>query len=392
MGLGRTSSAGGPDVSADARSSHEVEQRSETRRTTLVAGGIAMAALPAWAAFDRLVMPAQAPSFLVARLLSMGAVALVCLALWWRPVGERFPEVLSLLAVLTVELTIAWMIPRATGQLEAYLLGMSLAIYATAFLVVWRWWMGAVLAVTTAVALTAFSATAPVGLDRRQTTIAAFYLGTAMALSLVSQVYRERQRWQHHLTQAALEHERCRNEILVDELEQLSREDPLTSVGNRRAWDERLTAEYLVARRSGRPLSVLIVDIDRFKSINDLGGHILGDSALRAIAVVLSEAAGSQHFVARPGGDEFAVLCPDTSLAAAAELAAGIHAALPGDPLLHRLSITCSIGAAELEREDRSTASLYRRADAAMYEAKAVRGATRCAEPGQQGSRPAPRS
>ncbi|HEX2575208.1 MAG TPA: GGDEF domain-containing protein, partial [Aquihabitans sp.] len=176
---------------------------------------------------------------------------------------------------------------------------------------------------------------------------------------------------------------RARNADLVEELEQLSREDPLTSLGNLRAWDEVLTASYLTARRTGRPLSVLIVDVDRFKSINDLGGHVLGDSALRAIAQVLREVVSPPCFVARPGGDEFAIVCPGTPLTAAAELAREIHHGFRGHPLLERLAATCSIGVAELEAADSSTASLYRRADAAMYQAKGVGGRTCCAEFGQ---------
>jgi diguanylate cyclase (GGDEF)-like protein len=365
-----------------ARASSRAEHRHEVRRTTLVAGAIALAALPAWTLFDRTLVPASAGSFLAARLVGEGVVAVLWLALLWRRTGARWPTTLSLLTVSSVALAIAWMVPRASGQVDAYLLGLSLPIFTTGFLVVWRWWMGTILSLVTAVGLAVSAVTAPAGLDRRQVTTAAFYLGTAAALSLASQVYRDRQRWQHHLTQAALDQEQRRNESLVEELELLSRQDPLTSLANRRAFEEHLTGAYLTARRSHRPLSLLVVDVDRFKEVNDLGGHVHGDSVLRAIAAVLDGATGPEHFVARLGGDEFAIVCPDTSLAQAVELAAGVHEGLREMPVEGALRVTCSIGAAELERGDASTASLYRRADAAMYEAKVLRDGTRCAEPG----------
>jgi diguanylate cyclase (GGDEF)-like protein len=364
-----------------ARATHLAERRSEARRSTIVAGAIAIAALPAWAAFDRLLAPHEAPAFLTVRLVSMAVIAVLCAVLGWSRHGARHPELLSLLVVATIEVAIAWMLPRTGGQIEPYLLGMSLAVYATAFLVVWRWWAGGVLALLTAAAVALCSATAPVGLDHRQVTVATFYLGTAFALAMASQAYRERQRWRHHLTQADLEAQRRRNVALVGELEQLSRQDPLTALGNRRAWDEALTAAYLHARRSGRPLALLIVDVDRFKSINDRGGHAMGDSALRALGAVLRDAVGDRCFVARPGGDEFAVSCPDTTLDEAARIAAAIHAGVRRDPMLEELAMTCSIGAASLVDEDTSTAALYRRADLAMYDAKVTGASTRCSVP-----------
>jgi diguanylate cyclase (GGDEF)-like protein len=380
MGLQSTGADADPALLADARIALREEQRREIRRTTLLGGVVAIAALPAWSVFDLLLVPEEAHSFLMARLVGLCVLAVLWVVLWRRPTG-RWPVVLSLATVSTVEVTIAWMVPRVGTQLDAYLLGMSLAIYATAFLITWRWWMGAALAAITAAATAASSLTAPVGLSARQATITAFYLGTAFALALVSQIYREHQLWRQHLTQAALGRERARNGVLVDELEQISRQDPLTGLANRRAWDEALAAEDLKARRGDRAPSLLVIDVDRFKAINDLGGHTTGDAALRAIAAVLADTAEDGHFVARPGGDEFTILCPATSQADAICLAEHIHAALAADPLLDELGTTCSIGLAELDAQDSSTAALYRRADDAMYLAKRSSDATRSALP-----------
>jgi len=361
---------------------HRAQQRGETRATTLVAAAVALVALPLWAAFDRVLVPDQADSFLVARLLAEVWMLVMWAALWPRRLGERWAEVLSLLVVVGLVGSIAWMVPRSGDQIEAYLLGLSLPLYATAFLLVWRWPMTVVLTLCTAATIAVSSIGVRPGLTGPEVTTIAFYVVTASALALATQVYRERRRWQQHVTQAALEAERHRNAVLVEELEQLSREDPLTSVGNRRAWDERLTGEVLRARRSGRPLSVLVVDLDHFKAVNDRDGHAVGDAVLRTTTAVLSERIRATDFIARLGGDEMAVLCPDTSLGAAASLATDIGEAIRTTDFAAGVSMTCSIGVAELERSDPNAAVLCHRADGALYDAKVVRDTFRCAEPG----------
>jgi diguanylate cyclase (GGDEF)-like protein len=361
---------------------HRIQRRHQTRDTTLVAGLVALVALPLWILFDRIMVPSQAGSFLTARLLAEAAVVVTSLLLWRRVGGGRWVEPLSFLTVAWIVLSIAWMVPRAGDQVEAYVLGLSLPFYATAFLVTWPWRLTVALTGVTATAIAGFSIGASPGLDGPQVTITAFYLATAVAMTVAAQVYRERRRWQQHVTQVALEAERHRNAVLVEELEQLSREDPLTSVGNRRAWDQRLTGEMLRSRRSGRPLAVLICDLDHFKAVNDRCGHKTGDAVLRTTTVVVGERLRETDFVARLGGDEFAVLCPDTSLAVAAELAEDIRDGIRTATFADGVTMTCSIGVAELERGDENPEALCHRADVALYDAKAARDTFRCAEPG----------
>ena len=336
---------------------------------------------------DLVMLPHRAGAFLAVHLMAELAIALACGALWWSRLGGRWPEQLSLLTVAIPQIAVAWMIPRSGAQLEAYLLGLSLAIYATAFLLVWRWRMTCVLVIITGVAIAVFSIGASPGLDSRQVTTTAFYLLTASALAIAAQVYRERKGWQQHVTQAALEDERHRNEVLVQELDQLTREDPLTSVGNRRAWEERLTGEFLRARRSGRPLSVIVCDFDHFKAVNDKHGHNVGDAVLRIAAAILIDRVRSTDFVARLGGDEFAILCPETSLGAAAQLATEVGDRTRTTQFPADVAMTCSIGVAQLECADATTEHLYHRADCALYEAKVARDTFRCAEPGMPGLR-----
>ena len=360
------------------------QQREATRSTTLLGAVVALVALPAWALFDVVMVPDQAGRFLVVRLVSELVMAACCGALWWPRLGARWPEQLSLVAIAVPELAIAWMVPRSGSQLEAYLLGMSLAIYATAFLLVWRWPMTVALITGITLAIIAFSDGVRPGLTTQQITTISFYLATASALAIAAQVYRDRKGWQQHLTQAELEVERRRNQVLVEELDQLTREDPLTSVGNRRAWDEQLTREFLRASRSGRPLSVLVCDLDHFKAVNDERGHNVGDTVLRIAAAAMVDRAKSADFVARLGGDEFAVLCPDTSLAVAAQLADEIAEQIRTADFPTGVAMTCSIGVADLDRGDTTTESLYHRADCALYDAKATRDTIHCAEPGKR--------
>jgi diguanylate cyclase len=381
---------GEPTAVADRRAMAEefrAQLRNDARDTTFLACLIAAVAWPAWAIYDRVVLPERADEFLAVRIGAQIAIVAACLLVRWRPLADRWPEQLSVLAISVPEIAIAWMIPRAGNEMEGYVLGLSLAIYATAFLLVWRWPMTAVLVVVTGLAIAIFSVGVEPGLRAADVATITFYLVTATALTIVAQVYRERKSWLQHVTRTELEAERRRNEVLVSELDQLTREDPLTSVGNRRAWEERLTGEFLRARRSDVPLSVIVCDFDHFKAVNDAHGHNVGDAVLRIGAGLLSARVRPSDFVARLGGDEFAILCPDTSLKGAAELAADVGERTRSAHWPDGIAMTCSMGVAELDIDDRTTEDLCHRADCALYEAKVARDTMRCAEPGASSRR-----
>ncbi|MDI1253007.1 sensor domain-containing diguanylate cyclase [Thermomonas sp.] len=123
---------------------------------------------------------------------------------------------------------------------------------------------------------------------------------------------------------------------LHKELEALSLTDALTEIANRRLFDQRLDVEWNDSRRSGKPLSLLIVDIDWFKQYNDLYGHPAGDACLKQIAGVLQGAARrSRDVAARLGGDEFGLLLPDTDAATAQALARELEAAVTALQIPH---------------------------------------------------------
>jgi diguanylate cyclase (GGDEF)-like protein len=169
------------------------------------------------------------------------------------------------------------------------------------------------------------------------------------------------------------------------QLATLATTDHLTGLGNRRAFDERLSAEVERAQRHGRPLGLVMIDIDRFKEVNDAHGHALGDTVLVELARRLRAAARHGETVARIGGEEFAWILPESDGDAALAAAERVRAAVARDPFPGAGPLTASAGVCDLETAG-SGAELLRLADAALYQAKA-RGRDRvvchrCAEAG----------
>ena len=150
----------------------------------------------------------------------------------------------------------------------------------------------------------------------------------------------------------------------------LAASDELTGLANRRGWAARADAETRRAARTGEPLGVALIDLDRFKAYNDEHGHAAGDRLLVACARAWGAALRGSDFLARLGGDEFAVLLPDCDETRLGEVAGRLHAAMPA-------GAGCSIGAS-IWRRDEAMESALRRADRAMY---AEKGRTRGSEP-----------
>jgi diguanylate cyclase (GGDEF)-like protein len=159
-------------------------------------------------------------------------------------------------------------------------------------------------------------------------------------------------------------------------LEELAGLDGLTGIANRRTLDQRLEFEFQAARRSGQPVSLLMIDVDLFKSLNDSKGHLVGDSYLVQVAHALRNALSrTNDFVARYGGEEFVVLLPATGDAGAVRIAGRLHAAIAALDLDHPLSpterLTISIGCTTADSlVHHSPNALIDAADRAMYLAK----------------------
>jgi diguanylate cyclase (GGDEF)-like protein len=150
--------------------------------------------------------------------------------------------------------------------------------------------------------------------------------------------------------------------------------DPLTGVANRRGVEHFTRAAMRQARAQREPLAVLALDIDRFKSINDRFGHSVGDRVLQHIAQACNEALRDRDLLGRIGGEEFLAVLPQSTLAQAADIAERLRClveALAAEDLPAGLRITISVGFAEMTPQDAGFADLERRADDALYRAKA---------------------
>lgn len=163
-------------------------------------------------------------------------------------------------------------------------------------------------------------------------------------------------------------------EMMKEALEQQAHQDYLTGLCNRRYFMEQGDAELGRAKRYGHTLSVLMLDIDFFKGINDSHGHKAGDIVLQRLADVMRETLRTVDIVGRIGGEEFAVLLPETDLQRAAEVAERLRANVAGTEVVldagMPLHFTVSIGVAKLEERDINLDILLNQADKALYRAK----------------------
>jgi diguanylate cyclase len=160
--------------------------------------------------------------------------------------------------------------------------------------------------------------------------------------------------------------EAVRNESLTD---------PLTSLSNRKYFDQALACAINEARASGEPLSLMMTDIDHFKKFNDSHGHLTGDQVLRLVAMAVKNNVKGQDIATRYGGEEFAVVLPNTPLRSALTVADHIRRAVMTKELVKRSTgenlgrITISVGVASLHPNDTAQA-LIERADSCLYSAK----------------------
>jgi two-component system cell cycle response regulator len=159
-------------------------------------------------------------------------------------------------------------------------------------------------------------------------------------------------------------------------LEVLAHTDPLTQVLNRRALTVRLASELERARRYDSMLTLLMVDLDHFKRVNDTYGHLVGDEVLREVATLLQNEVRSVDVVARYGGEEFVVVLPETSLVGATTFAERIREHVAATPfaasLVEPLRLTASVGVSAYPSATvNSVDDLFARADEALYRAKA---------------------
>jgi diguanylate cyclase (GGDEF)-like protein len=156
------------------------------------------------------------------------------------------------------------------------------------------------------------------------------------------------------------------------EYEQFASLDGMTGVCNRRQFDVLAAAEWKRFQRYNRPLSLMLMDIDRFKDVNDRLGHEAGDRAIKTVAAVCTESTRSSDVVARIGGDEFAALLPETDLQQARTVAERLRQAILARTQGGQAAVTVSIGIAAANVSMPDMGALMRLADKALYAAKAT--------------------
>ena len=165
------------------------------------------------------------------------------------------------------------------------------------------------------------------------------------------------------------------NAVRVRRAEALSVTDDLTSLYNSRYLSQVLRRETKRALRSGRPLSMLFLDMDGFKSVNDTHGHLFGSRALVEAAAVIRSSARETDVVARFGGDEFAVVLPETASEGALAVAERVRERIAGHPFLQKdgldIHLTASVGVATMPDVANTAEALMQASDQAMYRVKA---------------------
>lgn len=168
------------------------------------------------------------------------------------------------------------------------------------------------------------------------------------------------------------------NIALRDKLRSQALKDPLTGLYNRRYMEDSLQRFVSLSQRSGTPASVVLIDLDHFKKLNDDHGHLIGDTILRAVAEAVSGTLRESDIACRYGGEELLVILPDCALADAVYKAEVIRARIETLSNVHGVRVTASLGVASSPENSNTVQDLILQADTALYEAK--RGGRNCVQ------------
>src|SRR3954454_24112864 len=264
------------------------ELRERGRASALLITVFATVVLPAWAGFDAVLEPDLVGRFFIMRLLCTFPMLVALWLLWRRPIGRRFPQLITVAVLAAVQIDIAWMATQVS-HVESYALGLSLALYGSGCILAGSpRWTGALVALSW-LALGGAAGLDPEPIAAQTMTTVMAYLATASLIALVAHVLRQRVTLRELRARIALEHERDRTRGLLHRLEQLSHEDGITGLANRRRWDADLGSECAEARERGTSVAVVLLDVDHFKAVNDRHGHGGGDEALRQVGRLLKD-------------------------------------------------------------------------------------------------------
>lgn len=160
-----------------------------------------------------------------------------------------------------------------------------------------------------------------------------------------------------------------RNALSFFQVQKLALKDGLTALGNRRQYDETIHKLISQAHRSGDDLSLIVIDLDKFKPVNDRCGHHEGDKVLIAVAGAIKSCLRESDYAFRFGGDEFCFITQNSKKEINEKIVKRVQAAIANDPILQRHGITCSFGGSMLQPKD-DVSTLFTRADENLYQAK----------------------
>jgi diguanylate cyclase (GGDEF)-like protein len=335
----------------------------------LVEARLGVALVPAFWALDWVVMPEQIWTLLWIRAVPT-AFGLVILALrrlspaWF----ERRVNPLAFCFSLMVAWSIALMCFLHEGYQSPYYAGINLLMLCVGLLYSWRTWMA--VAFNLAVYMfymgplllgIAKIGSLPMMLSNQ------FFLISTSVVTVASQIHRRRLERREFDAQVAQRH-------LLAEVQTMATIDWLTNLYNRRHFFRLGEEEIARARRYRHDISVLMIDIDHFKSVNDNHGHSVGDEVLCAIAKRILAGLRQSDIAGRYGGEEFAIVLPETDLSSAAEIVAerlrDTIAAWPIVTAEGTLHVTISVGVAGVDVDRESLLDALSRADAGLYAAK----------------------
>jgi diguanylate cyclase (GGDEF)-like protein len=199
--------------------------------------------------------------------------------------------------------------------------------------------------------------------------------GTAVNDRLIDRpaVLRSGDRFQVGAVHFKFLHERDVEQAYHDAIFELVIRDGLTGVFNKRKFDEEIDREFARAKRYERALSLILADIDFFKAVNDRHGHLAGDFVLQQVAARMRRVLRVEQVLARVGGEEFAVICPETDASGAVEVAEKLRDEIAREPCRSgtiSISVTCSFGVAQRTGAMASSTEISAVADAALYRSK----------------------
>jgi len=349
----------------------------QTVRQARIAFVVGVAVFFLFGMLDVLLFPDLAAEMWRLRYLLVGPVLLLLLAVSFSPLGERYLSELILVSIWAVSVgVIGFMAITAAHDPQLYWGGLMLTTVVSYVLFGFRLPQAA-LTGWGILALYVAGDLGLIGSGRLQLLNNVVGLAATNILGMMAAYIIERQHRKVFLQSLFLEREKRELEKANARLKELSYEDALTGIANRRFFNERLSEEWVRALRHGYPMTLLMLDVDHFKAYNDREGHQAGDACLQAMGMLLSGFAKRPgDLVARYGGEEFVVVLTGTSGSDGWKMAEQIRREVMDLRIPHPASpegetITVSVGVAStVPRPEDSPEALVAAADRALYAAK----------------------